>query len=317
MLFRSILARACLAVLLQLDEKVDEERLRTFPLASYAAEHWVKHAKFEDVALRIQDDMERLLDPRKPYLAAGVWIYDVGQGLARRPLAKHPSLPNGTALYYASLCGFSGVAKYIICTHGEDVNAWSGFHRTPLRAASNKGHIDVVRVLLDHGANVNTIDKRNTPLRSAYVGGHLEIMRLLLEHGADVDAWDDSDLLLNRASRNGQAEVVHLFLQHNADVNSRGFLDWTPLQGASLHGHTKVVRILLDHGAEIVARSSYDHPLQFAIANNSLEIVQLLLEHGADVNIRDESDRTPYQVAESDGLTEIAQLLLVHGAEEE
>ncbi|KAH9997014.1 ankyrin repeat-containing domain protein, partial [Russula vinacea] len=108
------------------------------------------------------------------------------------------------------------------------------------------GHIDVVRVLLDHGANVNTIDKKNTPLFEAFDGGHLEIMRLLLEHGADVDAWDDADLLLNRASKEGQAEVVHLFLQHNADVNSSGYTNWTPLQGASFFGQTKVVQLLLD-----------------------------------------------------------------------
>ena len=311
----TILAQACLAVLLQLDEKVDEERLETFPLAFYAAEHWVKHAKFEGVALRIQDDMERLLDPRNPYLAAWVWIYDMDRGHTRLRLSKHPSPPNGTALYYASLCGFSGLAKYIICTHGEDVNADSGYHGTPLRAASNKGHIDVVRVLLDHGANVNTIDKKNTPLRSAFDGGHLEIMRLLLEHGADVDVWDDSDLLLNRASKKGRAEVVHLLLQHNADVNSRGYTNWTPLQGASFFGQTKVVQLLLDRGSAIDTPSN--HPLHLAITGNYFEIVQLLLEHGADVNIRDESDRTPYQVAESWGLTEIARLLLQHGAEKE
>ena len=314
----TILAQACLAVLLQLDENVDDERLGTFPLAFYAAEHWVKHAKFEDVTLRIQEDMERLFDPRKPYLAAWVWIYDVYWGCVRRPLAKHPSPLNGTALYYASLYGFSGLAKYIICTHGEDVNADSGYHGTPLRAASIKGHIDVVRVLLDHGANVNTIDKRNTPLRSAYVGGHLEIMRLLLEHGADVDAWDYSDLLLNSASKKGRAEVVHLLLQHNADVNSRGYTNWTALQGASFFGRTKVVRILLDHGVDIDTLSrAIEHPLHIATRNNRLEIVQLLLERGADVTIRDGDDRTPYHVAELYGRTEIARLLLEHGTEKE
>ena len=73
----TILARSCLTVLLQLDENVDEERLEKFPLALYAAEHWVDHAKFEDVALRIQDDMKRLFNPRNPYLTAWVWICDV------------------------------------------------------------------------------------------------------------------------------------------------------------------------------------------------------------------------------------------------
>jgi len=101
----TILARACLAVLLQLDECVDIERLETFPLAFYAAENWVEHARFEGVALRIQDDMERLFNPHNPYLAAWVWIYDVDRrGFVRGPLAKHRPPPKATALYYASLC---------------------------------------------------------------------------------------------------------------------------------------------------------------------------------------------------------------------
>ena len=312
----TILARACLTVLLQLDENVDKDRLETFPLAFYAAEHWVEHAKFEDVALRIQDDMKRLFNPTNPYLAVWNWIYDVDGGYARRPLAEHPSPPKATALYYASLCGFSGVANHIIDTHGEDVNAESGDHGTPLRAASYNGHIDVVHVLLDHGANVNTIDKRKTPLCSAVHGRQSEIVRLLLEHGADVDAWVGyKDPVLHHASITGQAEVVHLLLRHKADVDARGLVGWTPLQAASLYGHTKVVQLLLDHGANInVLSRGRNPPLHIAIRNGRFEVVQLLLEHGADMNSR-VGNRTLYQLAESHGRTDIALLLLEHGAE--
>ena len=314
----TILARACLTVLLQLDENVDKECLRTFPLASYAAKHWVKHAQFDSVASRIQDDMERLFNPRSPYLAAWVWICDVDGDYAGDPLAEHPSQPKATALYYASLCGFSGVANYIINTHGEDVNAKSGSHGTPLRAASYKGQIDVVRVLLDHGANVNTLDKKNTPLSSACHGGHLEIMRLLLEHGADVDVGADSDngdLVLHLASKAGQAEAIQLLLRHNADVNAGGFLGWTPLHEASFGGHAVVVQLLLDHGADINALSmGHNAPLRLALDGRSLEVTRLLLERGADVDIRDERNRTTYQVAESIEQTEFVQLLLDHGA---
>jgi ankyrin repeat protein len=63
-----------------------------------------------------------------------------------------------------------------------------GFHGSPLHAASYKGNLDTVRLLLAHGVDINTIDKGRTPLRSAYDGGHLDVMRLLLEHGADADA---------------------------------------------------------------------------------------------------------------------------------
>jgi ankyrin repeat protein len=321
----TILARACLTVLLQLDENLDKERLETFPLAFYAAEHWIYHARFEDVALRVQDHIELLFNPHNPYLAAWDRIYDVDRGYIRGFLAQHLSPPlaqNGTALYYASLCGFSGLANYIICTHGEDVDAESGYYGTPLRAASSRGHIDVVRVLLDQGANVNTIDKRKTPLYSAYRSQQLEIMRLLLEHGADADVWNDSnEFILHSASRLEDAEVVHLLLRHNADVNSRGFLDWTPLQSATSSGHMKVIQLLLDHGADVNALSRGFNPpvppLHIAISERSLEVVQLLLKHGADVNIQDGRSQTAYWFAKFGGQTEIAQLLLEYGAEKE
>jgi len=322
----TILARACLAVLLQLDENVDKERLATFPLAFYAAQYWVDHAKFEDVELGIQDDMEHLFNPRKPYLAAWDWMHDLDHSLyplQRSPsaLEERPTPLNATALYYVSLCGFSGVANYIICTHGEDVNAdnaKSGRYGSPLHAASYKGHIDVVRVLLDHGANVNMTDKKNkTPLNLAFSGGHLEIMRMLLEHGADVDVPDRAyGLISHVASQYGQVEVVHLLLRHNANVNAPGYMNWTPLHSASDTGHAKVVQLLLDHGADINAQSkAHNTPLRNAVKNGHLKVVRLLLEHGADVNIRGDNDRAPYQLAESRGLTEIAQLLLEHGAE--
>jgi hypothetical protein len=68
-------------VLLQLDESVGKECLETSPLAFYAAQHWVEHAKYEDVASRIQNDMGQLFHPKKTHLAAWSWIHDVDSEL--------------------------------------------------------------------------------------------------------------------------------------------------------------------------------------------------------------------------------------------
>ena len=51
-------------MLLQLDEKTDRRRLATFFLAFYAAQYWFIHAKYDDVALHIQDTMEELFNPK-------------------------------------------------------------------------------------------------------------------------------------------------------------------------------------------------------------------------------------------------------------
>ncbi len=315
----TILAQACLTVLLQLDEKIDKKRLATFPLAFYAAQHWFSHAKYEDVAPQFQEAMEELFNPSKPYLASWVWIHDVDRSPKTiDTLPDHPSVPEATSLYYAMSCGLCGPAKCLISTHGEDVNAKCGAHGTPLHAASRNGHLDAVSLLLDHGADVNITNERGRPpLWAAYDGGHLDVMRLLLEHEATPDVeYDSFGLITHDASYSGQAEVVRLLLQHKADVNASDKDNWTLLHWASTEGDANVAQILLEHGAGINTVSDFGTPLHHASVNGRLEVAQLLLARGADVHIRPHG-RTPYQVATSCGYTQVAQLLLEHGAEKE
>jgi len=320
----TILARSCLTVLLQLDENVNKKRLATFPLVLYAAEHWFVHAKYEGVAPRVQDAMAQLFNPRKPYLGAWVWIHDVDQERFRfrgsTEDQDHPSPPKATALYYAVSCGLCGPAKYLISTHGEDVNAECGYHGSPLHAASRNGHLDAMTLLLDSGANVNmTNEYERTPLGAAYYGRHLEAMRLLLERGAVVDLpYDWNGSLVHRTSLDGQAEVLRLLLQHGVDINGTAKpRHFTPLHWASYWGHIDVAQILLEHGAEINAVSSNGTSLYSASIAGRLEIVRLLLEHGADAHIRAPGRKTPFEEATDLGHTQIAQLLLEYGADKE
>jgi ankyrin repeat protein len=320
----TIFARACLSVLLQLDEDVDKKRLEAFPLAFYAAEHWVDHAQYEDVASRVQDLTEQLFDLGKPYLAAWTWIHDMDQPIRVRKtinsLEEHPKRTEATALYYAVLCGFSGLASYLIISHAENVNAKCGYHGTPLHAASYEGHLNAARLLLTQGVDINTTNKENkTPLCSAYDGRHLDMMRLLLEHGADVDAdYDSLGLLSHDASYCGRADALHLLLQHKANVNARNAYEETPLHHASEMGKAGAAQLLLEHGAIVdVQNEDHNTPLYEASSRGRLEIVQILLRHGADVHMRGGKGRTSFQVATLCGYNEIAQLLLEHGAEKE
>jgi ankyrin repeat protein len=320
----AILAQACLTVMLQLDEKIDKKRLATFSLAFYAAQFWFVHAKYEGVAPQFQDAMERIFNPSNPYLAAWVWIHDVDESWAQPPtgvLSDRPSQPTPTALYYAASCGLCGPAKYLIFTHGEDVNAKTGYHGSPLHAASRNGHLDAVSLLLDHGADVNMTDSGRqtvTPLHEAYFGNHLEVMRKLLEHGAALDIQDSwGGLLTHSASLSGHVEALRLLLHHNADVNATDNIRFTPLHWASKKGHADAAQLLLENGADINALSFSETPLYEASEDGRLEVAQLLLARGADVHMREPGFETPLQVATRLGHTQIVQLLLEHGAEKE
>jgi hypothetical protein len=68
----TILAQACLGVLLRLDDTTWETFVQRFPLAEYAVQHWVDHALFENVSLRIKDGIENLFDVEKPHFSR--WI---------------------------------------------------------------------------------------------------------------------------------------------------------------------------------------------------------------------------------------------------
>jgi hypothetical protein len=314
----AILARACLTVLLQLDEKVDKKHLARFSLAFYAAQHWFVHAKHEGVEPRIQDIMEMLFNPSNPYLAAWVWIHDVDRDWDPRSidaLADRPSDPKATALYYAVSCGLCGPAKYLISMHGEDVNARTGYYGSPLHAASRKGHLDAVSLLLDHGADVNmTKTDKGTPLFEACFGKHLEVMGLLFERGAapDIQNWLRVQPIHN-ASHLGLAGMIRLLLQHNADVNAAaGGTMLAPLHWTSIGGHTDVAQILLENGADINALSILGTPLFHASERGHLKVVQLLLACGADVHIRVPGRNTPLQGATQEGHNQIVQLLLEH-----
>ena len=250
----AIIARACLTVLLQLDDTTDKTRLSGFPLAFYAAEHWVDHAKIKDVVSEIEDAMERLFDPKKQHLAAWTWIYDIFSPGQRSMdgLKEYPSSPQGTCLFYAALCGFSCLANHFINTHADDVNVECWNRWTPLHAASNRGQEEVVRLLLRHNANVNSRSISGwTPLHRASVYGYTKVAQLLLEYGAGVDTRNESgDTPLTLASYHGKVEVVRLLVRHGADVHVKDNSGRTAFQWAITKGHREITQLLSEHGCQ-------------------------------------------------------------------
>ena len=246
-LAHTTLARACLAVLLQLGENVDEERLAAFPLSSYAALNWVDHAKFEGVASQVQDSMEDLFNPMKPHFLTWIRLYGANEYNGRHKYWDRPSTP----LYYAALCGFCGLAEHLIITQ-QNVNAKIDGDWTPLFAASRRGHVDVAGVLLRYGADIDARDTFDqTPLHWSSYEGHLKVVQLLLEHGATLNVQNKlNNTPLHFASQKGRIEVVRLLLDHGADVQVRNKRGLTPFLLATRRKHKDVAQLLLDRGAK-------------------------------------------------------------------
>ncbi len=155
----TMLAQACLSVLLGLDDTTSRTSVRGFPLTEYAARHWVDHALFEDVSLRIKDGMEDLFDLDKPHFSRWIRIHDMDDPWGLANGETRPEWLEAAPMYYVALFGLHGMVEKLISEHPEHVNARGGACGTALHAASRSNRVKVVQSLLKHGADVNALGR--------------------------------------------------------------------------------------------------------------------------------------------------------------
>jgi ankyrin repeat protein len=311
----TILAQACLGVLLRLDDSPAQPS----SLELYAAQYWFDHALFENVSSRVKEGMESLFDRDKPHFVRWIRIHDIANDAwALADGQTRPEQVDAAPMYYAALCGFHDVVEKLIRGHPEHVNSRGGACGTALHAAARRNHVKVGQSLLEHGAQVCALGQwGRTPLHIASLHGHLEIEKLLLEHGADVNAKQDYHWTpLHLAAANGHFELIRTLVNHNVDVSAQTNYGLTPLHSASSNGHVDIALFLLDHGADPMACGKDKRtPLHLASYFRKLEVANLLLERGVDVDAEDDEGCTAYQIAVRNGYDEITQLLSGHCAE--
>jgi ankyrin repeat protein len=320
----TILAKACLGVLMRLGELVDEDNVEDkFPLARYAAEHWVDHARFENVWSHIREGIEDLFDRDKPYLAAWLQVHDIELYSSFLPMfadSTHKNSNSATPLYYAALCGFHDLAEQIIIKHPQQVNTTGGYYVSPLGAALNGWHLKIAQLLYEHGAEVDVQGGWNrTLLGAASSSGHLEIVQWLLIRGANLTVLDQGDDIgwtpLHAAVFYKRVEVCRLLLQYKADIHAHNNKGRTPLHDAARRYEVNIARLLLEHGADVNARDNWrSTPLHLAAEDGSLDVARLLVEHGANIDTEDNEGRTAFQVASEEGNHDVVKFLSDRGS---
>lgn len=194
-----------------------------------------------------------------------------------------------------------------------------------LLTSARRGHVKVVRLLSENGADLETKDKYgNTPLCNAARRRREAVVRVLLKKGADTEATDKKgETVLSKVvsaivkppfNKNYEA-VVRLLAENGANLEARCQFGMTSLYPLAANGIEAIVRILLEKGAHIEARNKDGTTSLSQAARNGHEaVVRLLLENGADLEARDNRGLSVLSRAAEKGQTAIVELLLEKGA---
>jgi ankyrin repeat protein len=315
-----VMAQVCLSVLLKLEDHMDKEIIRNYPLSNYAGKHFGNHVEFENVISRISDGVDKLLDRDKPHFYIWVWLrigdwdpnnwhnlkisrgskdlnnpeMDIIQYDDTKPKCP-PRLP---PLYYVAALGHVSLAHHLISKCPQD-----------LGVRDNKGC---------------------TPLHIAVLARQEGVSQLLIEHSVDLDIRNiDHQTPLHIMAYMGLSNTTQILLDRGeplrAGLNARDKNNWTPLHLATQKLHSDIVASLLKFGADADAQDSDTITSLLLVSQTPLpywrdvsritEIAQLLLEHGASVHVRNEHGQTPLHVASHHGLSGIVALLLKFGAD--
>lgn len=249
------------------------------------------------------------------------------------------------ALHYAAWHGRTAMAETLLDASAA-IDAQTREGMAPLHCAGQADYSDVVKLLIQRGANITL---RTSDLRtllhlavSKYVlnpdyllfpimfqravsscdsaaGSEVrEAANALLLSGADVSARDSMGRTpLFEASKGGEVTypAVQLLLEHGANVMAQEDRSgWVPLHCAAQVGYDATIQLLIDHGAEInYPDSNGDSALHIACQNGRESAAQLLVEKGANISVTNTVMQLPIHGAAASGNEKIIELLLEKG----
>ncbi|KAL3278379.1 hypothetical protein HHI36_013707 [Cryptolaemus montrouzieri] len=252
-------------------------------------------------------------------LACSAGYFELAQVL----LAMHANVEDRgikgecTPLMEAASAGHLDIVRLLVA-HGADVNAQSTTGNTPLMYGCAGGHTEVVQFLLQHGANVEDHNENgHTPLMEAASAGHVGLAKILLMHGAGINTHSNEfkESALTLACYKGHLDMVRFLLEAGADQEHKTDEMHTALMEASMDGHVEVARLLLDSGAQVnMPTDSFESPLTLAACGGHVDLAMLLIERGANIEEVNDEGYTPLMEAAREGHEEMVHLLLGQGA---
>ena len=227
-----------------------------------------------------------------------------------------------TLLLLAALEGHTAVVRELLSVPDIDVNLAQTNGITPLYAAVQNGHLEIVRLLMemrDINPALGSLDGGIAPLTMAAHKGRVAIAELLLSFrtvNINIRQYDGATALF-AAVQSNSTEIVKLLISNGADVNIPLTNGTTPLCRAAAQDNVEIVDHLLQVPGIRVNQTDDERgtALYFACQVGRVEAARLLLDKKADPNMVDIDEVAPLHLACLHGFTEIVEMLLEAGAD--
>lgn len=272
------------------------KEFRRYPLTHYAVTTWAYHARMTQDKV-LMDTLLSFLN-RKNNVKRAIRLEPRLGGYSHRPAEQF------SAIHIAAMYGLRHATQRLL-DEGTAADFRDSRGRTPLFFAAMMGRADVVKLLLardDVDINAQTEPPFSmAPLYVAADGSHLEVLRTLLEGGADVNLRCWRGTALNCAVRSRNAISTELLLEAGADPDSQDEND-NPvifelakvLEMCDPRPATQIVKLLHKHGANLKARDNSQSTLLHVAAEAcNLEAVRMLLAEGLDPDVVDKLGQKP------------------------
>lgn len=239
-----------------------------YTLLEYASVNWPTHLQQSNLS---KAEFERRILPRLDwFLNADIRpsLFNNWQRIIRAVLPRRMAITH-SPLLFAIRVGLHQIVD-IMLPKLSNVNQefTNGF--TCLAAAASGTDVLMAKKFLELGADVNmpTGDRGFTPLHLAAENACLEMVKLLLDNGASIDTRSSSKTTpFYRAARGGSIEVLRLLHEKGSEVDAKTWDNWTPLMEAVENGHEPAIDLLLEWGANPDQRTLGDtSPLELAEA---------------------------------------------------
>lgn len=189
--------------------------------------------------------------------------------------------------------------------------------KTVLHAAAYVGQNEIVRHLVQNGADVNAVSNANSiALHGAAFYGHAETVKLLIELGSEVNEANIHGYTpILSAAAGGHANIVEILVGAGADVNAQTIQGATLVMQAAVAGSKETFDLAMSAGASTdIVDNDGDDLLHCAAMGGNIGILTVALTKGFDINRADNRGMTPFLHAAQNGHLDAAQLLIDNGA---